>query len=268
MIRRKKQKKKAVILAGCLAAVFCAGAAGYGIAAVGYEKRVGRLEKEVEDLNEKIKRAGKVEWSETGFNYLAIGNSITKHGLCDYWWNEIGMAATTQENDYVHRVTSFLEEKNDEVCMMACNYAVWEGQARDRAETFELINKYLDDRVDLVTVQLGENVSDLTTYEADYEELLRHIRKNAPSAQILVIDDFWQEGDRSFLKEAAAANTGATFVSLAAIVNREEYQCGMGTIVYDADGEAHTVTHEGVAAHPGDLGMEYIADEIIKALEQ
>lgn len=38
------------------------------------------------------------------FNYLAIGNSITLHEVCDYWWNECGMASTSKNNDYFHRV--------------------------------------------------------------------------------------------------------------------------------------------------------------------
>lgn len=36
------------------------------------------------------------------FNCLVIGNSITKHGKCDYWWGEYGMAASKLSNDYFH----------------------------------------------------------------------------------------------------------------------------------------------------------------------
>ena len=43
-----------------------------------------------------------VQWDSENYNYLAIGNSITLHGINDYWWNECGMAASTLENDYVH----------------------------------------------------------------------------------------------------------------------------------------------------------------------
>lgn len=39
----------------------------------------------------------------------------------------------------------------------------------------------------------------------------------------------------------------------------------MGTVVYDANGGAHTVDREDVAAHPGDNGMQAIADLIITA---
>lgn len=45
------------------------------------------------------------------FNYLAIGNSITQHGICDYWWNKHGMAASKEDKDYVHLVKNGIEDK-------------------------------------------------------------------------------------------------------------------------------------------------------------
>lgn len=263
-----KKRKAAGITAGCLVLVLCAGAGGYKMAADTYEGKITELQKEADDLREQVKKSGKYEWSDTEYNYLALGNSITRHGLCDYWWSESGMAATSEDKDYVHRVAAMLEKEKGNVCTFAYNYSVWELQSKDRAETFELIDRYLDERLDLVTVQLSENVSDLSTYESDYEELIRHIQQNAPSARIIVIDDFWYGEEKSVLKETAADNTGVSFVSLAQIRGNAEYQCGLGTAVYDAEGEAHIVEHEGVAEHPGDKGMEYIAEEVVRAAEQ
>lgn len=47
---------------------------------------------ELKQKNEFIKRCG------SGYDYLAIGNSITVHSECNFWWNECGMAATTSVN--------------------------------------------------------------------------------------------------------------------------------------------------------------------------
>ena len=41
----------------------------------------------------------------------------------------------------------------------------------------------------------------------------------------------------------------------------------MNTIVYDSDGGPHTVDHAGVADHPGDPGMKWIADRIIEVVK-
>ena len=51
------------------------------------------------------------------------------------------------------------------------------------------------------------------------------------------------------------------------IADNEQYYCGLGTTVYDKDGNPHTVKNEGVAMHPGDKGMELIAERIIEAIE-
>ena len=45
----------------------------------------------------------------------------------------------------------------------------------------------------------------------------------------------------------AVNNTGVQFVNLDEIKEKEEYQCGIGTVVYDLYGGGHTVEHEGVA---------------------
>ena len=209
----------------------------------------------------------KVDYSDSAFNYLAIGNSITKHGLAEYWWNEIGMAASTEGNDYVHLVADHLMTVHGEVCFHAMNYYRWESQAHDRAETFEFLDPYLDPRLNLITIQLSENVTDLTTFEGDYEELIRYIQKKVPQAQIIVIDDFWDAGERAQAKQLAAENTGVQFIFLGEIKGLPEYKAGLGTVVYDANGEPHTIEHNGVAGHPGDKGMRYIADAVIAALE-
>ena len=41
----------------------------------------------------------------------------------------------------------------------------------------------------------------------------------------------------------------------------------MDTIVYDSEGREHIVKHDGVAVHPGDKGMKYIADSVISVIE-
>lgn len=196
-------------------------------------------------------------------SYFAIGNSITVHGENEYWWNNIGMSATSIDKDYVHLVAAGIQNITGSVTVNAYNFYPWEVQVDDRAETFTLLDFMLDTQPDIISIQLSENVLDMSHYQSDWEELIRYVQNKCPNAQIIIIDDFWYGGDKSTLKKKAADNTGVQFVSLSAIRNNEAYKCGLGTTVYDADGNPHIVEHEGVAKHPNDAGMQYIADGIL-----
>lgn len=225
---------------------------------------------EIEQLLSEIralKYPDAIQYSETGFDYVALGNSVTLHPTCSYWWNVNGMAASTVDKDYVHQVGTKLAGTKTDVHVYPVNYSAWELQNYDRAETFNVLEPYLDVNLDLISIQLGENTKDFTTYERDLEEMIEFIKSKAPNAQIMVIDDFWDAGEHAAMRKTAAENTGVTFISLAEIKGDPEYQAGMGTIVYDAKGKEHKIDHEGVAGHPGDKGMEYIADAIVKAVK-
>ena len=147
------------------------------------------------------------------------------------------------------------------------NFYTWEVQAKDRAETLSLLDPYLSDKLDLITIQVSENATDIATFETDCVELYRYISKRAPEAQIIVIDDFWEAGDKANAKQKAAEICGVDFVSLSDIKGRTEFQARKGTTVYDKSGNAHTVEHDGVAAHPGDEGMVYIAEAVEKMIK-
>ena len=199
------------------------------------------------------------------YNYLAIGNSITLHPINSYWWTECGMASTRKENDYYHLICNHLEQTKGNVCTYVTNFSIWETQAYDRAETFEYIKRYMSDKLDLITIQLSENVSDYATWESDYVELVSYIKQKSPNAQIILIGDFW-DTNKTTVKERVAQQTNVQLASLNEIIGIESYRCGIGTIVYDEEGNVHTVEHSGVATHPGDNGMEYIANKVIELI--
>lgn len=204
-----------------------------------------------------------VVWNPNDYNYLAIGNSITIHAPNEYWWNECGMAASTVEKDFVHQIAAELDAN-----MYAYNFYAWEMTGHDRGESLSLLDDLLSDQLDLVTIQLSENVLELSTFQSDFEELIRYIQKNASNAKIIVIGDFWDTEQKDEMKKKACAATGVHFVSLDDIKGLKEYQCGMGAVVYDEQGNSHVVEHDGTALHPSDEGMTWIAEkalEVIKA---
>lgn len=207
---------------------------------------------------------------QTPFCWLALGNSLTRHGLTSFWWNDVGMAATTAERDYVHQVSAYLRARYGDIITETFNFADWERGTPDvphgRREKLGQLDGYLSGRPDLITIQLSENALDTSTFAEDTVDLLRYLREKAPQADLVLIDDFWSE-EKSELKRKAADVCGVPFVSLRGMRSDASYLCGMGTTVYDAAGLPHTVDHPGVAAHPGDKGMRFMAERIIETLE-
>lgn len=199
------------------------------------------------------------------FDYLAIGNSITTHDACDYWPNTSGMAASTPEKDYFHLVSAGLEATKGKVNSYAFSLFAWEVIATDRGEMATLTDRYLTEDLDLITIQLGENAQDLSTFQDDYVYLIQHIRQLAPNAKILILGDFWSYEDRNLLKMQAAQQCGAIFVSLDAIMDDPTYQAGEKIEVTDQFGQIHEIRHGGVAKHPSDEAMAYIAQAILSA---
>ena len=196
-----------------------------------------------------------------GFDYLAIGNSITVHGVSDFWWAEYGMAASRPENDYVHQVADGISE--EDINTGVYNYSIWETQAHDRTETYELLDKWLEPEIDLITVQLSENCSDTTTFTSDFKALITHVFRMCPDACVVVIDDFWNE-ERHEMKKAVCSELGVAFVDLSDIAGMAEWQAGIGTEAWGVDGATHIIEHQGVAIHPGDNAMELIADRTLE----
>ena len=216
-----------------------------------------------EYLEEKIRQQSEyyeydTNYSESAFNYLAIGNSLT---IINSWGH--GICSTSPENDYVHLVTKYLEQKNGETVFYAYNFSPWE-RAEKRETTLDLIDVFLDDKLDLVTIQLGENVSDLTNYKDDLIFLVEYVKNKCPRAEILIVGDWWNK-DRNELRREAAVESNCKFADLSEIIKNKDYQSKTGTECLRNDGTIEKVS-EAASTHPGDKGMEFISKKIIEQL--
>lgn len=195
---------------------------------------------------------------------LFVGNSITKHGpKADIdWHGNWGMAATSEEKDYVHVVTKALAVKHGATpTIMVKNVADFE-----RAHVgYDIAGKFTDAaafRADLIVLCIGENVAALKTPEAQakYQEqvtaLLKTLRSN-PKAQIVVRSSFWANTAKDTAMRQACETVGGTFVDISAL-SKDEKNYARSERPYK---------HAGVANHPGDRGMAAIAEEIVKAVK-
>ena len=175
------------------------------------------------------------------------------------------MAASREDKDYVHLVKNGIEdrEKDISVSALAYNYYLWEVQALDRAETFSLIEPYLSDEINLITIQLEENVVDTTTLKEDFVELIKYIKVKASNAKILLVGEFWKDDEIDAAKRYAAELCKIDFIDLSRIQNLDEYKAGIGAVVFDKNGDKHIIEHKGVAEHPNDKGLKFIAKSIL-----
>lgn len=200
------------------------------------------------------------KYSDDAYNYLAIGNSLT---LITSWGR--GICATQPDGDYFGRVKQQLAAEHGGAIAYRINYASWE-RMQDRSKALDLLNILLNDKLNLVTIQLGENVTDISHFEEDLETLIAYVRKRAPKARIIVVGDFWDK-HRNEIRRKAAANQSVPFADLSEIIGNKDYQSKEGTICTLDNGCTIAVSKEA-ETHPGDKGMEYIADRVMEIVNQ
>ena len=187
---------------------------------------------------------------------LFLGNSITRHGKAENlgWCGDWGMAASSKENDYVHKLISKFCQKGIKVSVCIANLSDWE-----RTRNMDLLfTKYLSAlrfNADYVIVKLGENACPdkyLSEFELCYGELTDLFSRNG--AKIVLTDLFWEyEPFDNFVAELAKAR-GYAFAEIHDLGND------------DAMKAIGKFSHGGVAVHPGDKGMAEIAERIFRVL--
>ncbi|MBR1728654.1 MAG: SGNH/GDSL hydrolase family protein [Selenomonadaceae bacterium] len=199
------------------------------------------------------------------FSFLVLGNSITEHGICEYWWGDWGMGASKRENDFVHVMADTLSKKYN-VTFDFINLFQWEAMHYDRAESLQLLEKFSNKNYDFVVIQLGENISNVFTLEQDFVELINYVKKTISSkAEFVMLGQFWKNDLIDMIKQNACTLTKSHFINLTDIQN-SKYQVGIGCEVFGEDGTKHIVNHPGVALHPNDKAMKVFVERILKAL--
>lgn len=208
-----------------------------------------------------------------GYDYLAIGNSITLHPRQSYWPDAMGMGATELQKDYYHLVCAGLSASRESVHSAALNYAIWEISSGARESVLYLLDPYLSGKLELVTIQLGENaIPDAAGFAADFPKLIQYIRGKAPNAQIVIVGNFWNCAVETAVKQQCAAAGGLAYVDLSDI-SVEPYVTGTSSpyvfgneLAYDANGVGHTCSKEAVSCHPNNAGMQVIAQRILRTV--
>ena len=194
---------------------------------------------------------------------LFVGNSITRHGPAPKigWKGNWGMAASAEGKDYVHLVVAALEKKDGHRPeFWVVNVAEFERGF----EAYDIATKLKDEaafQADTVVLAIGENVAPLKTEEAKAKfkeatlRLLKFLKGNR-DCTVYVRSCFWAEPVRDGILKEACAAAGGVFIDISTL----------GKDKANFANSERKIEHEGVGRHPGDCGMQAIADAITAAL--
>lgn len=192
-----------------------------------------------------------------GLRVQFIGNSITRHGKKpDIGWNnDFGMAASCIENDYVHKVLAGLKEKAGAACIT--QVSEWERNYKNGHEFLDLYKAAEPFNADVIIMRCAENCPskgfNADIFKAEYEQLIAYFNPQN-KAKVILTTSFWKHPADAIIEEVAKEN-GYPFIYLGDLGEQD----GMKAI--------GKFSHEGVANHPGDLGMKEIADRILRAIK-
>ena len=202
---------------------------------------------------------------EPGRKVLIMGNSITLHAPAPNigWTGNWGMAASTEDKDYVHLLLADLEKS-------------WGERPRSKVKNiadferghgaFDVAAKLRDELAfgaDVVILAIGENAAELTTAEAKEAfsqalvKLLKAFKSHGNPA-IFVRSCFWPNAAKDEILSKACNEVGGTFVDISTLGKDPAMKASA----------ERKIEHTGVAGHPGDKGMRAIADAIFGSIQK
>ncbi len=195
---------------------------------------------------------------------LFLGNSITLHGPAPQigWTGNWGMAASSEDKDYVHVLLSRITEvAGGKPQVMIKNIADFERRLTDYNIQEEL-KQELAFNADVIIVALGENASAPTTDEANakfasaFANLFAELKKHGQPT-LFVRSQFWQDVAKDQFMQQACENAGGIFIDISPL----------GTDATNFARAERQIEHAGVAGHPGDKGMQELANALWHAIQ-
>ncbi len=194
---------------------------------------------------------------------LFLGNSITRHGPSPKigWTSDWGMAASAREKDFVHLVAdSLAKDSGTAPRILIKNIAGFERRHVDYDLETQLKDAF-EFQADLIIVAIGENVPKLDSetsqaqFAASFGKLLR--RLNAGHRPTIVVRScFWANQAKDEILRRGCRDIDGIFVDIGKL-GKDEANYARSEREFQ---------HKGVAAHPGDKGMQAIANAILQAI--
>ena len=194
--------------------------------------------------------------TNSGIRVMFVGNSITLHGvLPEIGWNERhGMAASKKENDYVHICMREIQKVYPDAAFCICQVSGWETNYKNGEEKHSLYERAREFNADVIIMRAVENCSmyefDKDVFTLQYGKLLDYLNPDG-KAKFIITTSFWKHIADESIREFAKTHKYPI--------------CELGDLgELDEMKAIGKFEHSGVANHPGDLGMQNIADRILE----
>jgi len=190
---------------------------------------------------------------------MIVGNSITRHAPKEDigWFGDWGMAASSKERDYVHIIISKFTEKYPDAFFCIVQGAVWETTYKT-CEYEEYFSGTMDFKPDVIINTLSENVSGEDFEEDIFIDSLISLNKylSGGNANVKVIKStsFFGYTEINAAIEKFSEKTGSILVPIGDIYADDE-NLALGLF-----------EHKGIQIHPGDKGMERLAERYLEKL--
>ncbi len=226
------------------------------------DNKFSQLDKNNVSAVGQLKKSGPVSMvndGESGIKVLLVGNSITRHGIATHigWHGDWGMAASDIQKDYAHLLLDKVNKDGKCARFCICQVAEWERNYKDGNTLFEKYQSARDFDADIIVMRIIENCPktdfDEQLFKIRYNELIRYLDPSQ-KAKIIITTGFWHHpGDTAIIDYAKQNNL--PLIELGDLGEMDEMKA------------VGIFEHNGVANHPGDLGMQMIADRIYEQLK-
>ena len=192
---------------------------------------------------------------------MFLGNSITWHGPLEEigWSGDWGMAASLEENDYAHKIMAAVKTKHPNAAFCIVQAANWERTYKncDYDGNFAPAKDF---HPDLIICLLSDNmiVEDFeqNAFIENMGKLHGYLSGEGRSAKIIETSSFGSNETKDKAIEAYTEKVGAHYIYIGDL-NKDEKYLAKGLF-----------WHDGVAGHPGDFGMQTIADRILECINK
>ena len=208
---------------------------------------------------------------------LFVGNSITLHPPSEAlgWYGNWGMAATSAENDYVHKLMTYLDGKYQNVEYKIVNGWDFEKNFYDLSRVSkEKYKEYIDYDADIIICSLGANINNasneddsgfITNYEfngENYKNIVNYFSTYNDAKIIACITTLTRTNTKAEIRKCAENECWE-------IVDWSDLTDKKYTAASDKSSPVFSENvNSGVLAHPGNLGMAVMAQRLCEPVER